>query len=217
MTQLSPYERAARYAAAMPPAVAGSGGHSQTFSLAVALAHGFNLSEQETNALMAAYNLKCSPPWNERELKHKVKDAYNTPHSKPRGWLLDDNANLEPRKRITEQTVTQSGKFKVNLANARSVPEAERFTTEQLLRNCFKKSSALRTRLDKMRMVDGSQHQRELSRPFSGGLITISARPLVTLRCSEESRRVLMSASTQSSQMTTLVEMTLLQSSASCW
>lgn len=138
MTQLTPYERAARYAAAMPPAVAGQQGHSQTFALAVALAHGFNLSEAETTALMVAYNLKCSPPWSDRELKHKIKDAYNTPHSKPRGWLLDDNANLEPRKRSVEQTVTQSGKFKVNLANARSVPEAERFSTEQLLRNCFK-------------------------------------------------------------------------------
>ncbi len=124
MTQLSPYERAARYAAAMPPAIAGQQGHSQTFALAVALAHGFNLSEAETNALMVAYNLKCSPPWSDRELKHKVKDAYNTPHSKPRGWLLDDNTNLEPRKRSTVQTVTQSGKFKVNLANGRCIYRA---------------------------------------------------------------------------------------------
>lgn len=138
MPPLSPYERASRYASAMPPAIAGSGGHSQTFALAVALAHGFNLAEAETSALMMAYNLKCSPPWNERELKHKIKDAYNTPHSKPRGWMLDDNANLEPRRMLPSQTVTQSGKFKVNLANARHVPEAETFSTEQLLRNCFK-------------------------------------------------------------------------------
>ena len=138
MTQLTPFERASRYSAAMPPSVSGGGGHSQTFALAVALAHGFNLSEQETTALMVAYNLKCSPPWSDRELKHKIKDAYNTPHSKPRGWMLDDNSNLEPRRREPSQTVTQSGKFKVNLANARSVPEVERFTTEQLLLNCFK-------------------------------------------------------------------------------
>jgi RecA-family ATPase len=138
MPPLSPYERASRYASAMPPAIAGSGGHSQTFALAVALAHGFNLAEAETSALMTAYNLKCSPPWNERELKHKIKDAYNTPHSKPRGWMLDDNANLEPRRMMPSQTVTQSGKFKVNLANARHVPETESFTTEQLLLNCFK-------------------------------------------------------------------------------
>lgn len=139
MPPLSPYERASRYAAAMPPAIAGTGGHSQTFALAVALAHGFNLSEAETTILMMGYNMKCSPPWNERELKHKIKDAYNTPHSKPRGWMLDDNANLEPRKMLpSSQTVTQSGKFKVNLANARSVPEAESFTTKDLLLNCFK-------------------------------------------------------------------------------
>jgi RecA-family ATPase len=138
MPPLSPFERASRYAAAMPPAISGSGGHSQTFALAVALAHGFNLSEQETTALMTAYNLKCTPPWTDRELKHKIKDAYNTPHSKPRGWMLDDNSNLEPRRMMPTQTVTQSGKFKVNLANARSVPEAEAFTTKDLLLNCFK-------------------------------------------------------------------------------
>ena len=143
MTTLSPFERASRYAAAMPPAVSGSGGHSQTFALAVALAHGFNLAEAETTALMTAYNFKCSPPWNERELKHKIRDAYNTPHSKPRGWMLDDNTNLEPRRMSATQTVTQSGKFKVNLANARSVPEVERFTTEQLLLNCFKPNEVI--------------------------------------------------------------------------
>jgi len=138
MTQLTPYERASRYASAMPPAISGSGGHSQTFALAVALAHGFNLSEAETTALMNAYNLKCSPPWSERDLRHKIKDAYNTPHSKPRGWMLDDNTNLEPRKMNATTSVTQSGKFKVNLAGAKPVPDVEAFTTKQLLLNCFK-------------------------------------------------------------------------------
>jgi RecA-family ATPase len=52
--------------------------------------------------------------------------------------MLDDNANLEPRRMLPSETVTQSGKFKVNLANARHVPETETFTTEQLLINCFK-------------------------------------------------------------------------------
>ena len=137
MTQLTPFERASRYSAAMPPAIAGANGHGQTFALAVALAHGFNLNEAETSILMQAYNMKCSPPWSERELNHKIKDAYNTAHSKPRGWMLDDNSNLEPRRMMPTQTVTQSGKFKVNLANARHVPEVESFTTEQLLRNCF--------------------------------------------------------------------------------
>ena len=62
----------------------------------------------------------------------------NKPHDKPRGWLLtgDDRA-LTPRKVATTQ-VTQSGKFKVDLGRISTVPDAESFTTEQLLTNCFK-------------------------------------------------------------------------------
>ena len=138
MTTTTPYERAARYMAAKPGAVSGQGGHAQTFALATALAHGFNLNEQEVMALMMAYNIKCSPPWSEKDLRHKVKEAYAKPHDKPRGWLLNGDAELQPRRTQAPANVTQSGKFKVNLGNLSQVPENERFTTEQLLINCFK-------------------------------------------------------------------------------
>lgn len=141
MTTTTPYERAARFMAATPPAVSGQDGHGMTYSLAVSLYHGFNLSEQETWTLMQAYSLKCSPPWSESELKHKLRDAMNKSHNKPRGWLLTgDNSDLAPRKHGGTQnlSVTQSGKFKVNLGAVSSVPETERFSTEQLLVNCFK-------------------------------------------------------------------------------
>jgi RecA-family ATPase len=124
--------------AATPPAVSGQDGHGQTYSLAIALYHGFNLSEAEAWALLMAYNLKCSPPWPERDLRHKMNDAKTKQHSQPRGWLLtDDPRDLAPRKAMVS-SVTQSGKFKVDLGDLRPVPEIERFTTEALLKNCFK-------------------------------------------------------------------------------
>lgn len=140
MTQLTPAERAKLYAKAMPPAISGSGGHSQTFALAVALAHGFNLNESECWAILQDYNTTCSPPWGERDLRHKMRDAYNTPHTKPRGWLLQDDTMLEPRRMDASKTptVTQSGKFKVNLGNLASVPSEKVITTQELLLNCFK-------------------------------------------------------------------------------
>lgn len=146
MKQITPFERASRYAMMVEPAVSGQGGHSKTFALAVALAHGFNLSEEQTTALMNAYNLRCLPPWSQKDLNHKIKDAYNTPHSKPRGWLLGDFENLEPRKKIANNSVTQSGKFKVDLSSVATdkiIPEAQVYTTEQLLLNCFKQEDVV--------------------------------------------------------------------------
>ena len=140
MTTISPYDRAARYIAASAPAISGAGGHNTTFSMAIALYHGFNLSEQEAYGLLMAYAMKCQPPWSEREVKHKLKEAMKTEPTQPRGWLLNDQqGELAPRKRGTEPAnVTQSGKFKVNLGNLSLVPEVEQFTTAQLLTNCFK-------------------------------------------------------------------------------
>lgn len=140
MTLLTPAERARLYAKAMPPAVSGQGGHSQTFALAVALAHGFNLNESDCWGILQDYNTTCSPPWSERDLRHKMRDAYNTPHTKPRGWLLQDDTMLEPRRMDASKTptVTQSGKFKVNLGNLPSVPSEKVITTQELLLNCFK-------------------------------------------------------------------------------
>lgn len=139
---LTPSERAARYAAKTEPAIAGQGGHNKTFTLATALCHGFNLSEDEAFRILSDWNRTCSPPWTERDLRHKIRSAINTPHAYRRGWLLDGNATLEPRKMgIQQSTVTQSGKFKVNLSTVSSdgLPAPEkRISTADLLTHCFK-------------------------------------------------------------------------------
>jgi hypothetical protein len=93
--------RASRYLAAMPPAVSGARGHDATYAAATAMVHGFCLSPDEAlGLLMAEYNPRCVPPdWTEAELRHKVMDAANKSHDKPRGWLL-----REPPSRDTVAT-----------------------------------------------------------------------------------------------------------------
>jgi hypothetical protein len=82
--------RAAAYLDAMPPAIAGSGGHNQTYAAATALVHGFALAPEVAMDLLATrYNPRCEPPWSERELRHKVDQAASKPHERPRGWLLE--------------------------------------------------------------------------------------------------------------------------------
>ncbi|WP_417849396.1 bifunctional DNA primase/polymerase [Thalassoglobus sp.] len=82
--------RALAYLDKIPSAVSGQGGHSTTYTAAVALVHGFEIDpEQALAMLLAHYNPRCAPPWSEKELRHKVEDAAKKSHSRPRGWLLE--------------------------------------------------------------------------------------------------------------------------------
>lgn len=83
-------ERAATHVATMDAAISGNGGHNATFAVAIALIHGFNLSEDEAWPILLDYNKRCKPPWTEKELRHKLEGADNlTRHSQPRGYLRD--------------------------------------------------------------------------------------------------------------------------------
>ena len=73
-------DRARAYLAAMPPAIAGQGGHDQTFAAACALVHGFALDPETALALLREYNARCLPPWSERELAYKIISAVRATH-----------------------------------------------------------------------------------------------------------------------------------------
>jgi Bifunctional DNA primase/polymerase, N-terminal len=80
--------RARAYLARIPGAVEGSGGHTQTFEAIAAVMIGFDLDEATTRALIASdYNPRCSPPWSERELEHKLASVANRCR-RERGYLL---------------------------------------------------------------------------------------------------------------------------------
>lgn len=88
MTITDTIDRARAYLSAIPGAVAGQGGHNQTFSAACALVNGFTLSEGDALQLLREWNATCQPPWTERELEHKVRSAMATHHDRPYGHLL---------------------------------------------------------------------------------------------------------------------------------
>lgn len=81
-------DRICRYLAACPPAVSGQGGHDQTFSVACALYQGFSLTETEVLGYLKLWNDRCQPPWEEKDLLHKAKQAAKAQHSKVKGYLL---------------------------------------------------------------------------------------------------------------------------------
>ncbi len=85
-------ERARKYLAKMPPAIAGSGGHAATYHAALAMVRGFNLTPEQALPLMLEWNAACCPPWSEAALRHKLSDAAKC--AKPAGYLLaNDKAN----------------------------------------------------------------------------------------------------------------------------
>lgn len=69
-------ERARAYLAKLPPAIAGTGGHVATFAAACRLRE-FGLSEGDALEILSGWNLThCAPQWSERDLRHKLADAF---------------------------------------------------------------------------------------------------------------------------------------------
>jgi hypothetical protein len=115
--------RAEAYIDTMQGAVSGQGGHDKTYAVAVALVHGFGLELEVAYDIMARrYNPRCDPPWSEKELWHKLRDAANKPHDRPYGWLRDaprDGATAPPVQLDKFDTTTQPGAAATPASQAR--------------------------------------------------------------------------------------------------
>ncbi len=68
-------ERARRYLASVPPAIAGEHGEVQTFRVCCRLTRGFALDDEQALHALAAWNARCQPPWSEAELVDKLRRA----------------------------------------------------------------------------------------------------------------------------------------------
>ena len=68
-------ERARRYLAALPPAIAGSHGDLHTFRVCCRLVRGFALDDGEALTLLQEWNTHCQPRWTDRELEQKIASA----------------------------------------------------------------------------------------------------------------------------------------------
>jgi hypothetical protein len=80
--------RARKYLAKMSPSISGSGGHDALWVAVVAMMWGFDLDTDTVRALIANdFNPRCDPPWDERELDHKLIGAERAAKL-TRGYLL---------------------------------------------------------------------------------------------------------------------------------
>lgn len=77
------------YLQKLSPAISGSGGHVAALKAANALVLGFGLSINDAWPYLEEYNHRCEPPWNRKELEHKLDEANANKKDLVRGYLLD--------------------------------------------------------------------------------------------------------------------------------
>jgi hypothetical protein len=68
-------ERAIRYVASVPPAIAGQHGDVHTFRVCCRLIRGFALDDAQALHVLSEWNARCQPPWTEAELLAKLRGA----------------------------------------------------------------------------------------------------------------------------------------------
>jgi replicative DNA helicase len=83
----------------MDPSISGAGGHNAAFKAACVLMKGFALSEGEAyRVFQSAFNVRCQPPWSEREVMHKIKQAGVQPGAS--GYLRDAHPEQWPKIKL---------------------------------------------------------------------------------------------------------------------
>jgi hypothetical protein len=122
-------ERAALWLAKVPPAISGSGGHNTTYTAAVGLVHGFQLGYGYAMTLLAEWNLSCQPPWSDKDLAYKLREASSRNHDKPAGHLIQSTVGMGMDlsrvtfKRPTPTTTPGASEFSRFLSSAFAATE----------------------------------------------------------------------------------------------
>lgn len=121
-------KRAEAYIDAMPPSIDGQGGHNAAFAVATVLAHGFDLPDHiARNLFVTRFNPRCQPPWSDKEIDHKIKQARTTAHDSPLGWLLDQEPPTDPQAEANAARILQFARAKA--APVVTVAEPAKSTT----------------------------------------------------------------------------------------
>lgn len=125
-------QRAIAYLEQMPPGVSGQDGSGATFRAAVAVVRGFDLEPGIAFDVLSGFNDRCEPPWSEKELLHKIKNA-DEDGTVPRGYLLTDDRptrTARPRSLVAVAAIPVAAALS-STALPPAPPETIPLTTDQ--------------------------------------------------------------------------------------
>ena len=125
----------------VPGAISGQGGSTRTFGTAAALIHGFALDEEMTFNLLSEWNLKCVPPWTDKELEHKIHDA------KARAWPDGEGSMLSQPRYLDSRINDSLNEIFIVAPEFKPLPASEFFDDPALLTNQFIASNITHSRL----------------------------------------------------------------------
>lgn len=101
---VSVYERARAYLDRCEPAIAGQGGDRATYRTACVMVNDFGLDEESAFSLLAGWNARCSPPWEERKLRDKIKHAKDYA-KKSAGKLAEQRLERSMKKKRKDEII----------------------------------------------------------------------------------------------------------------
>jgi len=126
-------QRARAYLFKIAGAISGQDGHGRTYHAAMLLVEGFGLDRETALRLLREWNATCQPPWNDRELQHKVDRAMKAA-GPDRGYLLreDRPGRLEGKSLRLDSRTPYTGPDSVpEVPSGEDDPDA---TAEDLIR-----------------------------------------------------------------------------------
>lgn len=118
----------------VPPAVSGQHGDLQTFQ-AACIGRDCALEAEDFWPLLVEYNKRCEPPWNEHDLRTKLRSAYKT-GKMPMGWRLvdkqvDDHVTAKDvSKKITKLLNNPNESIQTDGRSLRHVLKGEPFVSQ---------------------------------------------------------------------------------------
>lgn len=155
-------EQALRYLSKVPPAVSGQRGHDQTFRAACVLIHGFAMTPDQAKPILLEYNRGCQPPWTERDIEHKLRDAERAHEPKGKGYLIQQQPktvtyhyrgqdqppratyNAVIRRPVIEPEKTDAKPKRYSSADQVQLPKPMEDGTRQLLASAFLQGEGVR-------------------------------------------------------------------------
>lgn len=105
------------YISKLPESIEGNHGHKALACVAFILVQGFGLSINEARPYFYQWNNEfATPPEDERQLKHKLSDAFNAPlkEGQKRGWL---NKNYKSKETILKDKKLDDLDFAIEFTN----------------------------------------------------------------------------------------------------